>query len=121
MTSGPISTSARIADRGFAVGLNVALVERRVSGRVCFVVRYRRAEIHRSALEHGVAAADIKHAVEHVMVSDLLDDDLVLYLGPSRSAALLEVVVLPRSGRDDLVIHAMTMREKYRRLLPGGS
>ena len=78
-------------------------------------------EIHRSALKHGIAAADIKHAVEHAMVSDVLDDNLVLHLGPSRSAALLEVIVLARSDRDDLVIHAMTMREKYRRLLPGGS
>lgn len=78
-------------------------------------------EIHRSALKHGVAAADIKHAVEHTLVSDFLDDGLVLYLGTSRSAALLEVIVLPRSDRDDLVIHAMSMREKYRRLLPGGS
>ena len=59
--------------------------------------------------------------MEHALVSEFLDNDLVLYLGPSRSAALLEVIVLPRTGRDDLEIHAMTMREKYRRLLPGGS
>jgi hypothetical protein len=41
--------------------------------------------------------------------------------GTSRSAALLEVIVVVRGGdRQQLAIHAMPMREKYRRLLPGG-
>jgi hypothetical protein len=41
-------------------------------------------------------------------------------LGPSRSGSLLEVIVIVRrSGRSELAIHAMPMREKYRRLLPG--
>jgi hypothetical protein len=53
------------------------------------------------------------------MVSDDLDDDLRLYLGPDRSGSLLEVIVLVRgSGRSELAIHAMSMRDKYRRLLP---
>ncbi|MGH3152511.1 MAG: hypothetical protein ACRDOB_17530, partial [Streptosporangiaceae bacterium] len=44
-------------------------------------------------------------------------NDLRLYLGPSRSAALLEVIVLVRGDdRPVLAIHAMPMREKYRRL-----
>lgn len=78
-------------------------------------------EIHPSALKHGVSVEDIEHAVRNVMVSDDLDDDLRLYLGPSRSAALLEVIVVVRgSDRSELAIHAMPMREKYRRLLPGG-
>jgi hypothetical protein len=46
------------------------------------------------------------------MANDDLEDDLRLYLGPSRSASLIEVVVIVRgSGRSELAIHAMPMRE----------
>jgi hypothetical protein len=85
-----------------------------------FVVRLLRVEIHPSALEHGVPVEDIEHAMRNAVVSDELDDDLVLHLGPSRSASLLEVIVLRRGDLRELAIHAMPMREKYRRLLPGG-
>jgi hypothetical protein len=77
-------------------------------------------EIHPSARKHGVADEDIDHAVEHAMTIDDQDDDTRLYLGPARSASLLEVVTLVRDDGSELVIHAMTMRAKYRRLLPGG-
>ena len=78
-------------------------------------------DVHPSALDHGVAVEDIEHAVRNAMVSDELDDDLRLYLGPSRSVSLLEVIVVIRgSDRPELAIHAMAMRDKYRRLLPGG-
>ena len=43
-----------------------------------------------------------------------------LYLGPARSADLLEVVTIVRDDGSVLVIHAMKMRPKYRRLLPEG-
>jgi len=45
-------------------------------------------EIHSAALKHGIAEADIQHAVEHAMTIDNQDDDTCLYLGPARSAAL---------------------------------
>lgn len=78
-------------------------------------------EVHPSALKHGVAVEDIEHAVRNAMVIEELDDDLRLYLGPRRSAAVLEVITLARDdGRDQLAIHAMPMRERYRRLLPEG-
>ena len=77
-------------------------------------------QIHPSALKHGILADDIQHAVRHAMALDELDDDLCLYLGPDRSGSLLEVITLFREGDlDELAIHAMTMRPKYRRLLPG--
>jgi hypothetical protein len=42
-----------------------------------------------------------------------------VYLGPSGGGALLEVITLARAGgRDELAIHAMPMRDRYRRLLP---
>jgi hypothetical protein len=42
-----------------------------------------------------------------------------LYLGAARDASLLEVVTIARDDRVEAVIHAMKMRPKYRRLLPG--
>ena len=85
-----------------------------------FVVRLLHVEVHPSALKHGLPVEDIQHAVRNAMVRDDLEDDLRLYLGPSRSASLIEVVVIVRgSARSELAIHAMPMREKYRRLLPG--
>ena len=76
--------------------------------------------IHPSALKHGVDAEDIEHAIVNAMVIEDLDDDMRLYLGAIRSAALLEVLSLVRGDGSELVIHAMPMRAKYRRLLPGG-
>ena len=78
-------------------------------------------DIHSSALKHGVPVDDIEHVVRNAMVIDEMDDDLRLYLGPSGGGSLLEVIVVVRSGdRPELAIHAMPMRAKYRRLLPGG-
>lgn len=51
------------------------------------------------------------------MTIDDQDDDTRPYLGPSRSAALLEVVTIVRADAPELAIHAMPMRAKYRRLL----
>jgi hypothetical protein len=77
-------------------------------------------DIHPSAAKHGVVDADIEHATAHAMTIEDQDDDTRLYLGPARSAALLEVVTIVRDDGSELAIHAMPMRTKYRRLLPGG-
>lgn len=77
-------------------------------------------DIHPSALKHGVEAEDIEHALANAMVIEVPDDDTRLCIGASRNGALLEVLSLIRGERSDLVIHAMPMRAKYRRLLPGG-
>jgi hypothetical protein len=76
-------------------------------------------EVHSSARKHGVDEEDIEHAIDNAMAIDDQDDDTRLYLGPARNAELLEVVMLVREDGSELVIHAMTMRPKYRRLLPG--
>lgn len=60
--------------------------------------------IHPSALKHGADAEDIEHAIVNAMVIEDLDDDMRLYLGASRSAALLEVLSLVRGDGSDLVI-----------------
>ena len=77
-------------------------------------------EIHTAARKHGVADEDIEHATANVMTIEDQDDDTRLYLGPSRSAELLEIVTIVRDDGSELAIHAMRMRAKYRRLLPGG-
>ena len=77
-------------------------------------------EIHPSARRHGIADEDIEHATAHAMATEDQDDDTRLYLGPSRSAELLEVVTIVRDDGSEFAIHAMKMRAKYQRLLPGG-
>lgn len=76
-------------------------------------------EIHDSAHRHGVAEEDLLHAVEHSLVVDDLGDDpdRWLVLGPDTAGNLLEIVVLISTGGDEIIIHAMPMRPKYRRLL----
>ena len=66
-----------------------------------------------------MADEDIEHAIDNVMSIDDQDDDTRLYLGPARNVDLLEVVTIIRDDGSELVIHAMKMRPKYRRLLPG--
>jgi hypothetical protein len=77
-------------------------------------------EIHRSARKHGIAEADLRHAVEYALYAGVLEGEpplRVLYLGPDRAGNLLEVVVIERDDSSDLAIHAMKMRRRYRHLL----
>jgi hypothetical protein len=70
--------------------------------------------IHPSARKHGLADEDINHAVTCAMTIDDQDDDLRLYLGPSRDAELIEVVTVVEKDATEMAIHAMRMRPKYR-------
>jgi hypothetical protein len=54
------------------------------------------------------------------MVIEAQRDETTLYLGPARTADLLEIVTVTRAGQVELAIHAMRMRAKYERLLAGG-
>lgn len=76
-------------------------------------------EIHPTARRHGIANEDIEHAMTNAMVIEAQKDDTTLYLGPARSAELLEIVTVVRGDETELVIHAMKMRAKYERLLSG--
>jgi hypothetical protein len=64
-----------------------------------------------------VADEDIQHATANAMAIEDQDNDTRLYLGPSRSTKLLEVVTVVRDDGSELAIHAIEMRPKYRRLL----
>ena len=70
-------------------------------------------EIYSSALKHGIAIADIEHAVEHALVAAENDDGKVLHLGPDRAGNLLEVVSVLRDDGTEIVIHAMRIRRIY--------
>jgi hypothetical protein len=76
-------------------------------------------EINDSAHRHDVSEEDMLHAVEHSLVVDDLgeDPDRWLVLGPDTAGNLLELVVLVSIEGDEIIIHAMPMRPKYRRLL----
>jgi hypothetical protein len=77
-------------------------------------------DIHPAARRHGVADDDIRHAAANAITTDNQDDDVRLYLGPARDAAMPEVVTIVRDDGTEMAIHAMKMRRGYRRLLPGG-
>ena len=76
-------------------------------------------EIHRSARRHGVDDDDITHAIAHRLVIDDLgeDPDRWLAIDPDRAGNLLEIVVLISTNGNEIAIHAMPMRPKYRKLL----
>ena len=77
-------------------------------------------EILPSSRRHGIDDQDVQHGVEHALVIEEVGEDPLrfLVLGPDRAGNLLELVVLDRP-QGPAVIHAMKMREKYRRYLPG--
>lgn len=87
-----------------------------------YVLRYCRVEILPSAHRHDIDDPDIDHALTHALVIEEVGDDPLrfLVLGPGRAGNLLELVVLDRSV-GPAVIHAMSMRPQYNRLLPKGS
>jgi hypothetical protein len=74
--------------------------------------------IHPSARKHDISDADIEHAVSHAMSIDDRENGTRLYLGSARNADLLEVATIV-DDELEIAIHAMKMRPKFRRLLPG--
>ena len=76
-------------------------------------------EIHGSARKHGVADQDILHAIDHALALEDAgeDPDRWLLIGSDTAGNLLEVVIMITAEGTQLVIHAMPMRDQYRRLL----
>jgi hypothetical protein len=75
--------------------------------------------VHDSARKHGVADDEILHAIDHALALEDAgeDPDRWLLIGPDPAGNLLEVVVVITVEAEPLVIHAMPIRDKYRRLL----
>jgi hypothetical protein len=65
------------------------------------------------ARKHGVADADMLHAARNAMRRVVLDEDLVMLIGPASDGALLEVGVLDLDGEDPVIIHALPLRPKF--------
>ena len=106
----------------FAPGPEVAVPTR--WARACPLCRLFRItiasmEIHPSARKHGIVGEDLDTQLS-TQCDRRSGRRTRLYLGPARSAALLEVVAIVRADGSELAIHAMLMRAKYQRLLPGG-
>jgi hypothetical protein len=78
-------------------------------------------EILHSAFRHGVQADDMQHVLKNALVVEEIAEDPIPYLvlGSDRSGNLLELVMMDRP-QGPAVIHAMTMTEQYRHLLPKG-
>ncbi len=68
-----------------------------------------------SARKHGVAAADILHAVAHPLrtFTDQGDLSLVMVVGPARNGVILEVGLVD-DDTDLRVVHAQPARRKCR-------
>jgi hypothetical protein len=69
------------------------------------------------ARKHGVADADIWHAIRNTMRRVVLDDSLTMLIGPTSDGALLEVGVLDIDGDDPVVIHVQPLRPKFYKFL----
>ena len=70
-------------------------------------------DVAASARKHGIDRADMLHALRHHGQSFETDDpDVTLYVGPSRTGAMLEVVVVDNEVRC-AIIHAMAARPKF--------
>lgn len=69
------------------------------------------APIAASAHRHGITDVDIRHALRNMVAvaDDPNDEDVILFLGPSRAVNFIEVGML---ATDDgpLIIHAMSGR-----------
>ncbi len=77
-------------------------------------------KVHPSALKHGVIPDEAVYAATHWVYACDLDEESParqLRLGFDRSGRLLELVVLRFDSGNELVIHAMNARSRYRDLL----
>ena len=70
--------------------------------------------ITNSALRHGIAPDDIRHAVAHPLLVFDLQEGLVMVIGAGRSAVLLEVGIV-ESPDGQMVVHAMVAHRKFLR------
>lgn len=75
-------------------------------------------EIAASARKHGISDADMLHAAQNA-VAEIGQTDRILLIGAAHDGTLLEVVVLD-PDTEPVLIHAMKLRPKFHRYLPGG-
>lgn len=66
-----------------------------------------------SARKHGIADEDMLHAYRYRIRS--VEDEVTMYIGPSRDGRILEIGVV--EDDDPRIIHAMPARRKFTRRL----
>jgi hypothetical protein len=72
--------------------------------------------IARSARRHGVDDRDMLHAYRNAIDAWVLDEGLVMLVGPSRSgSSLLEIGLVRADDRTPVIVHAMEARPKFLR------
>lgn len=71
--------------------------------------------IAESARNHGIADDDMRHVARNV-IRRIERDDLMMFIGPARDGALLEVGVLDLDT-DPVIVHAMRLRPSLYRFL----
>lgn len=77
-------------------------------------------EIHLSVRKDGIADEDIAHAMTQAMA---IEDQVTMRgctSGRAATPTMLEIVTIVRDDGSELAIHAMALRAKYQRLMPGG-
>jgi len=78
--------------------------------------------IHASAFKHDIAEVDIEHAWNNAISYFDIDPDndppKSLAIGPDKAGNLLELLYLQLED-DDLIIHAMPLRDVFARFLTG--
>lgn len=67
-----------------------------------------------SAFKHGLDDDDIRHAYRNALRIWDLGDGFTMVVGPNHAAILLEVDFV-RGEHADVIVHAMTAREKFLR------
>ena len=80
-------------------------------------------EIRSSARRHGIADADLHHAIDNAVAAGPVETNVdqidgVLYIGPDRKGGMLEVITVDDVDDGEVATHAMKLRKAYDRYLP---
>lgn len=67
-----------------------------------------------SARKHGVPDETIRHAFDHPIRAEDLEEGLTMLIGPDQAGNLFEIGVVS-SEEGPVIVHAMPARDKYLR------
>jgi hypothetical protein len=79
----------------------------------------RNIEFNQAAFKHGIGEADVRHAIEHFIFEEQIDDgdNKHLLLGFDASGRLLEIMYNIIDEQTVNVFHAMKCRKAWRSLV----
>ncbi len=68
---------------------------------------------------HGVADADMLHAVRHtIAINPTHTDNRTMHFGPDHAGNILQVLVAIDDDESEVIVHAMPITDRYLRFLP---